>query len=124
MLVIEIQPTDGMFLEFNVKKPGDGPGLERVKLEYCQSCNRVFHLNTPEAYERMLWAAINSDQSWFSQWDQIETSWRYIQSVKDAYRSAGLPVYPYVQQSEGPIEASQLTQGLVKGWRVMKDPQD
>jgi len=124
MLVIEIQPTDGMFLEFNVKKPGDGPGLERVKLEYCQSCNRVFHLNTPEAYERMLWAAINSDQSWFSQWDQIETSWRFIQSVRDAYRNAGLPVYPYVQQSEGPAEAAQLTQGLARGWRVMKDPQD
>jgi glucose-6-phosphate 1-dehydrogenase len=68
----------------------------------------------------MLWAAFSKDQSWFSQWDQIETSWRFIQSVQDAYRSAGLPVYHYEPGTQGPAEAAQLTADLSAGWRQIR----
>jgi glucose-6-phosphate 1-dehydrogenase len=120
VLIIDIQPTEGVTLHFNIKKPGDSTDLERVSLDYCQSCNDIFRLNTPEAYERMLWAAFSKDQSWFSQWDQIETSWRFVQSVQDAYRSAGLPVYHYEPGTQGPAEAAQLTADLSTGWRQIR----
>lgn len=108
VLRIRIQPTEEIHLEFNVKNPGDQAGLQSVQLSFCQSCNDIFHQNTPEAYERMLLACANNDSSWFTSFEAIETSWSYIQQLKDAYRSSNLPVYPYPQNENGPKEADRL----------------
>ncbi len=77
-------------------------------MEFCQNCNLIFKLNTPEAYERMLWACINNDSSWFSKWEQIELSWKFIDDLKNKYVDAGLPLYKYQEKTEGPVEYNNL----------------
>ncbi len=107
-LKICIQPTEEIQVDFNVKKPGEEEGQQTVSLEYCQSCNEFFQVNTPESYERMLYACMKGDSSWFTQFDQIEISWNFVNRMMDAYRSQNLPVYSYQPESSGPSEAEQI----------------
>ncbi|MCI5722588.1 MAG: glucose-6-phosphate dehydrogenase [Erysipelotrichaceae bacterium] len=107
VLVIKIQPTEGVYLEFNIKTPGED-SITKAQMDFCQNCNLIFKLNTPEAYERMLHACMDGDGSWFSKWELIERSWQYIDTLKQMYIDADLPIYTYPQGSLGPKEADQL----------------
>ena len=65
-------------------------------------------MNTPAAYERLIGACIRGERSWFSQWDQIETSWKYVDAIREQYHRSGLPVHLYPQGSAGPKAADKL----------------
>lgn len=108
ILTIKIQPTEGVYLQFNIKKPGETKEITQAKMDFCQNCSLVNRMNTPEAYERLLGACMRGERSWFSQWDQVETSWSYVDLVREQYRGKGLPVYGYVPGSNGPEAAKQL----------------
>ncbi len=112
VLIIKIQPVEGVYLEFNIKTPGED-GISTAKMEFCQNCNLIFKLNTPEAYERMILACIDNDSSWFSKWEQIAISWKYIQDLKDLYIENNLRVYPYKAGSDGPAEYENIKKGSV-----------
>lgn len=77
-------------------------------MDFCQSCSDIHRINTPEAYERLLQAVWHADTSWFSSWDQIETSWAYVDALKERYENAQLPVYIYPSGSEGPQASYEL----------------
>ncbi len=94
-LTFKVQPTEGVYLEFNIKEPGDSSDIIKANMDFCQSCNIVYRMNTPEAYERLLLAAINSDNTWFSPWEQIELCWSYIENLKQLYFKEGLLVEKY-----------------------------
>ena len=108
ILNIKIQPTEGVYLQFNIKRPGETEEIALAKMDFCQSCLAANRMNTPEAYERLLGACMRGERSWFSQWDQIETSWRYVDEVREMYYEKGLPVYVYRQGFGGPAEAEAL----------------
>ncbi len=100
VLTFKIQPTEGVNLQFNIKEPGDSNAVIPADMDFCQSCNIVYRMNTPEAYERLIGAALESDATWFSSWDQIYLSWNYIESLKQLYHSSNLPLFIYEQNSD------------------------
>ena len=108
ILMIKIQPNEGVYLQFNIKRPGDTEEIIPAKMDFCQNCNLIHHLNTPEAYERLIAACIQGERSWFSLWDQIELCWNYISRLKELYTRIGLPVLPYTPGTPGPKESDQL----------------
>ena len=108
ILNIRIQPTEGVYLQFNIKRPGETDDIIQAKMDFCQSCSLEHHLNTPEAYEWLIGACFRGERSWFSQWDQVGISWRYVDAVKAAYRSSGMPLASYEPGSNGPQEAERL----------------
>ena len=85
-------------------------------MDFCQSCSLENRINTPEAYERLLSACIRGERSWFSQWDQIETSWRFVERLRELGRAEGLPVLNYEPGSMGPPEADALLARFGHGW--------
>jgi len=99
-LIIKIQPTEGVELNFNIKTPGKEDGITEAKLDFCQSCSDINRLNTPEAYEWMLESIMNNEHFWFSEWQQIDTSWRFINQLKQSYQLQKLPLHIYPQGSE------------------------
>lgn len=105
VLIIKIQPTEGVYLQFNIKKPGDTDETVKAKMDFCQSCSMENRINTPEAYERLLDACLKGERLWFSQWDQIETGWRFIDGLRENF--SGAP-YPYKPDTPGPKEADAL----------------
>ncbi|WP_125141073.1 glucose-6-phosphate dehydrogenase [Clostridium transplantifaecale] len=116
ILNIKIQPTEGVYLQFNIKKPGETEEVIQAKMDFCQSCSFVNRMNTPEAYERLLGACMRGERSWFSQWDQVETSWKYVDEVREQYRNMGLPTYEYAQGGSGPKEAEELLERYGHTW--------
>ena len=108
ILIIKIQPTEGVYVRFNIKKPGNSEEIVPASMDFCQSCQEINRINTPEAYERLLMAVALGDASWFSQWDQIETSWEYVDQLKQRAVNEFLPIHVYQPGSEGPDEAAAL----------------
>ncbi len=102
MVIIRIQPDEGIAMAFNVQKPGDEDETESVMMDFCHHCH--FGPNTPEAYESILYNVMEGDHSIFPRQDWIEASWKYI----DRLRSVAAPPVPYRAGSSGPAEADRL----------------
>lgn len=104
-LVIKIQPDEGVKFDFNIKKPGTENSIQEVSMDFCQSCILENRMNTPEAYERLIKACMDSDKSLFSMWDHIELSWKYINEIVSAYKKYSNKLFIYEQGSLGPAES-------------------
>lgn len=102
VVVIRIQPDEGIALAINVQKPGDEFATESVMMDFCHHC--YFGPNTPEAYESILQNVIEGDRTLFPRWDWIEASWQYIDRLRSIARTPAI----YPAGSEGPEEAEQL----------------
>lgn len=100
-LTIQIQPDEGVVLCFNIKQPGVSQEVMRVHMDFCQSC-MVEHANTPEAYQRLIKAAIDGERYLFSQWPQIEFSWRWVDQLLQYWEEEGKPLEFYEVGSKGP----------------------
>lgn len=111
ILIIKIQPEEGVYFQFNAKKPGTLNELQTVSMDFCQNCVIENRMNTPEAYERLLFACMNDDRSLFSKWDQIVTSWNYMDRI--IQNKATYPLHLYPQNSDGPEASLALTDWLV-----------
>ncbi len=91
MLKIEIFPREGIVLQFNGKVPGLQAYTMPMKLDYCHMCNTVG--NSAEAYEKLISDVIHDDSALFTRWDEIESSWRIIDSVSRIKRFEPLHIY-------------------------------
>lgn len=116
ILIIKIQPTEGIYLQFNIKRPGDTDEIIKTSMDFCQNCILENQVNTPEAYERLLTACLRGERSWFSHWDQIEISWNYIGRIKALASETGLTVFPYLPGQRGPKEADLLLKRFGHKW--------
>lgn len=108
LLVLKIQPDEGVQFYFNAKKPGTEQELQTVVMDFCQSCVLENRMNTPEAYERLLDACFQQDRSLFSRWEQIVASWEFIYDLHQKYREASMPLATYMPGTMGPTEADAL----------------
>jgi glucose-6-phosphate 1-dehydrogenase len=114
LLVIKIQPDEGFFFQINAKKPGSDFKMEKVQLDYCQSCRNLN--DSPEAYERLILEAIRNNSSLFTRWDEIEYSWKFIKSIEKEFEN-NTPDYPnYVAGSQGPKVAQDLIEKDGRQW--------
>ena len=108
LLLIKIQPEEGIYFRFNAKKPGYGSDIANVSMDFCQSCNFVNRINTPEAYERLLDEVMAGDDTLFTSWEQVETTWQFAESIRKARKEGKIPLRVYPAQSDGPVEAEEL----------------
>jgi glucose-6-phosphate 1-dehydrogenase len=97
-LTLNIEPDEGFFLTLNGKMPGATYTTTPVTLSFCHKNN--FGPNTPGAYEVLLHDAITSDQSTFVRFDEIERSWKII----DTFLENQPPLHTYDRGSAGPRE--------------------
>lgn len=113
LLVIKIQPEEGVFFQINAKSPGINL-IEPVKVDYCHSC-RVDY-NSPEAYEQIILEAIRNNSSIFTRWDELEYSWKFEKSISESFEGTE-PNFPnYAAGSKGPEEAAELLERDGRMW--------
>jgi len=98
ILTITIEPDDGFSLKLNGKMPGKSEQTTPVHMKFCHSC--LFGPNTTQAYEVLLFDALQGDQSVFVRFDEIEESWKIV----EALGSNEGKLYTYVRGSAGPVE--------------------
>jgi glucose-6-phosphate 1-dehydrogenase len=111
MIIIRIQPDEGLALAFNVQKPTEQDDTESVLMDFCHHCH--FGPNTPEAYESILDNVMEGDHSFFPRRDWIEASWKYI----DRLRGLAAPPVIYDSGSMGPVEADRLLEADGRRWQ-------
>jgi glucose-6-phosphate 1-dehydrogenase len=105
LLVFRVNPLEGIYLKMNAKRPGSEWSIVPVAMDFCQSCE--VGLNTPEAYERLLYDAARGDSTYFTRWDEVKLAWSFVDPIAKAWQeSADLRRYP--AGAWGPEEADQL----------------
>ena len=116
VLVIRIQPDEGISLRMVSKMPGAHLRLEPVKMDFLYSTS--FGKGSPEAYERLLLEAMAGDATLFARRDEVEEAWRFIDPIEQAWREAPPPpMATYVAGSWGPSEADDLLNADGRAWR-------
>ncbi len=118
VLVIRIQPDEGISLRMQCKMPGASVRIEPVKMDFHYGTS--FGKASPEAYERLLLDAMAGDATLFARRDEVEGAWRFIDPIEAAWHgiSGGQPgLYFYPAGSWGPEEADELLARDARTWR-------
>jgi glucose-6-phosphate 1-dehydrogenase len=120
VLLLRIQPNEGIALTFAAKQPGMQVRLDEVKMDFEYT---DFKRRSPEAYERLLLDALRGDASLFTRSDEVEHAWRFISSIQDGWAHLPPPKFPnYFPFTEGPDEANRLFEQYPGyGWRPMSE---
>jgi len=114
LLVLKIQPEEGFFFQINAKEPGNQFKMQKVQLDYCQSCKYLNEL--PEAYERLLLEAIRNNSALFTRWDELEYSWKFIESIENGFEKDILNYPNYAAGTSGPRAAIDLIENDGRQW--------
>jgi glucose-6-phosphate 1-dehydrogenase len=117
VLVIRIQPDEGIALTVLAKTPGPDLKLAPVTLDF--HYGQVFGGQPPEAYERLLLDAIHGDATLYARGDWVEQAWDILTPVMKGWATAPPPKFPnYDAGSWGPAEAERLVPEGGTGWRA------
>jgi glucose-6-phosphate 1-dehydrogenase len=118
VLVIRIQPDEGVSLRIQSKLPGASLRIEPVKMDFQYGAS--FGKPSPEAYERLLLDAMSGDPTLFARRDEVEQAWQFVDAIESAWhagdgKAPGL--YDYAAGSWGPKEADDLIERDGRSWR-------
>ena len=94
VLVLKLQPDEGITLRFGAKAPGPINTIEPVQMNF--SYGEAFGTEPPEAYERLLMDVLGGDATLFTRSDEVQAAWAFTTRIIDAWNSSAvrnLPVY-------------------------------
>jgi len=106
LLVIRVNPMEGIYIKINAKKPGNDMTIQPVAMEFCQSCQ--VGINTPEAYERLIYDAARGDSTYFTRWDELAAAWKLVDPIAEAWSQSSDDLAFYPAGSWGPARAEEL----------------
>ena len=117
LLVLRIQPDEGISLRFGAKVPGTRSDVRPVNMDFRYGTS--FGVEAPEAYERLLLDAMLGDSTLFTRWDSVETAWELVTPVLDAWSAGASPLQMYEAGSWGPDGARELIERHGREWHRM-----
>ncbi len=119
MLVVRLQPDEGISLSFGAKKPGYENQIAPVLMDFCYQ--DAFGSKPPEAYERLLLDCIMGDATLFTRSDEVIEQWKFTQMILDTWKNTPIQELPVYQAgSWGPAEADSFIRTDGRQW---KNPQ-
>ena len=83
LLVINIQPNEGVSLHLNAKKNIQGIDTEPVQLSYAMSAQDK--MNTVDAYENLLFDCLKGDATNFTHWEELKSTWKFVDAIQDEW---------------------------------------
>ncbi|KEZ50912.1 glucose-6-phosphate dehydrogenase [Metabacillus indicus] len=122
LLVIHIQPDEGITLHLNAKEAGGGSYVKPIKLDYCSNC--VDQFNTPEAYEKLIYDGLRGDATNFTHWDEVSLSWSYVDTISKAWETHKAEFPNYAAGTMGPKAADELLEKDGFHWWPITDMVD
>jgi glucose-6-phosphate 1-dehydrogenase len=107
LLVIKIQPDEGIAMRFEAKVPGPKDHVRSVYMDF--NYGSGFGVISPPAYERLIGDAMRGDQTLFTRWDAVERAWQLVTPVLDVWTNSKDFSFPnYASGTQGPEAASLL----------------
>ncbi len=116
LLVIRIQPDEGISLRFDAKIPGPMVRVGAVDMDFQYA--KYFGDAPSTGYETLLHDCLVGDGTLFQRVDNVETGWNVVQPILDVWGKLprhGVPIYP--AGSWGPPEANDLLKREGRKWR-------
>ena len=106
-LVMAIQPDEGIVQRFQAKYPGPKMHLRSVEMQF--NYRTAFAIQSPDAYETLLWDVMKDDATLFMRADQVEAAWRLLMPVLEVWAEAPPSDFPnYAAGTWGPEDAQGL----------------
>jgi glucose-6-phosphate 1-dehydrogenase len=117
MLIMNIQPHEGISLHFTAKSPGSTDRVQTVVMDF--NYETTFKTPAPEAYERLLLDAMLGDSTLFTRNDEVEAAWKLITPVIERWEAGkGSFIELYRSGSWGPKEADDFIAADGRKWHV------
>jgi glucose-6-phosphate 1-dehydrogenase len=115
VLLIHVQPNEGLSLAIGGKVPGQGMTIRTVHMDFLYGS--AFREGLPEAYERLILDAMLGDATLFTRADEIEEQWALIDAIVAAWKR-DRPAFPnYAAGTWGPPSADELLHRDGRSWR-------
>ena len=106
LLVINIQPNEGIELHLNARKYIEGIDTEPIKLSYAMTAQDK--MNTVDAYEGLIYDCLRGDSTNFTHWEELKATWGYVDTVANYWDEHPAPFPNYPAGSNGPIKSELL----------------
>ncbi len=117
VLIIRIQPNEGISLRFAAKLPGQALRIRPVNMDFRYGSS--FGVKPPEAYERLLLDCMLGDSTLYARRDMVERGWEIVTPILEAWKEPA-PDFPnYESGSWGPKAAFELIERDGRSWRKM-----
>ncbi|MCE5316859.1 MAG: glucose-6-phosphate dehydrogenase, partial [Parachlamydia sp.] len=118
VLVIRIQPDEGISLKMNCKIPGMSMQVQPVKMDFRYGA--FFGSTPPEAYERLICDCMAGDTTLFARIDEVMASWKLLTPVLQHWETQKPRSFPnYASGSWGPVEADEMLAQTDDKWRLI-----
>ncbi|TMK34289.1 MAG: glucose-6-phosphate dehydrogenase [Actinobacteria bacterium] len=115
VLLVHIQPDEGVSLEIGAKVPGQGMTIRTVHMEFLYG--GTFRTGMPEAYERLILDAMLGDATLFTRTDEVEEQWKLVDAMVAPWKR-DRPSFPnYAAGTWGPPSADDLLRRDGRSWR-------
>jgi len=115
VLLIHIQPDEGVSLAIGAKVPGQGLQIRTVHMDFLYG--GAFRTDLPEAYERLLVDCMRGDASLFTREDEVIEQWQLVDAIVAFWRR-DRPTFPnYAAGTWGPPSSDELLGRDGRAWR-------
>ena len=115
VLLVHIQPDEGVSLAIGAKVPGQGMTIRTVYMDFLYG--GAFRTGLPEAYERLILDCMLGDATLFTRTDEVEEQWKLVDAIVAAWQR-DRPSFPnYAAGTWGPPSANELIRRDGREWR-------
>jgi glucose-6-phosphate 1-dehydrogenase len=119
-LLLQIQPEEGIALQFEVKRPGPVVDLAAVRMAFKYA--DWFPKEPNIGYETLIYDVMMGDQTLFNRADMVEETWRVVGKVLEKWSTEAPTDFPnYASGSDGPNAADALLARTGRAWRPTMD---
>lgn len=120
LLVLHIQPEEGISLRFGAKVPGPRVRIGDVNMRF--QYKDYFGLRLGTGYETLLYDCMQGDSTLYQRADMVESGWRVVQPILDVWGALKTRnIAQYEAGSSGPIEALRLLERDGRAWRKLTE---
>ena len=123
VLVIRLQPNEGMNLMMMIKEPGPG-GMRLMQVPLDMSFADALGdeaEDVPDAYERLIMDVIRGNQTLFMRGDEVEAAWAWADPIIQGWEERGQRPQGYDPGSSGPEDALMLMHRDGRRWREIRE---
>jgi glucose-6-phosphate 1-dehydrogenase len=123
VLVIRLQPNEGMNLMVMIKEPGPG-GMRLTQVPLDMSFADALGeegADIPDAYERLIMDVIRGNQTLFMRGDEVEAAWAWTDPIIEGWETRGDKPQGYDPGTSGPEDALMLMHRDGRRWREIRE---
>ncbi len=119
VMVLHIQPSEGITLNLSAKVPGPVMELGGVAMDFRYS--DYFKVPSSTGYETLLYDVMVGDATLFQRADNVEAGWAAVQPILDEWEAGHTEVHPYAAGTHGPAAGDALLERDGRHWLKLAD---